>query len=378
MSEGCFERVRNVYNKLNSLFFKYENEVLGALMATISRENYLLVGPPGTAKTTLVYALSRLLNAKWFYRQLTKFTDLEEILGPINIAKLLDGKVERIYANSIVESEFALLDEIFNASSAILNTLLSILNERVVYDGEKVVPVRTWTVFGASNRIPDEEELQALYDRFPLRVFTEWVSPDDTEPLIIKGWELRMDLERMEPLATMDDVQAVNKVITQYVYDHIKDISKIISPIIANYVEHIPISNRTRVKVPMYVVTYLMLHGMDIGRVELSPSLLRVGTIKVLRYLVSNKDQLSEYTSFATVHMPEDLLRLSELLSEAKALINNEVYDEARQRIKDAKELLSQIRSRWDAVMAKLYSDEISELEDLLKRLEDALNEGRR
>ena len=378
MSESYFERIRNVYNKLNSLFFKYENEVLGALMATLSRENYLLVGPPGTAKTTLVYALSKLLNAKWFYRQLTKFTDLEEILGPINIAKLLDGKVERIYANSIVESEFALLDEIFNASSAILNTLLSILNERVVYDGEKVVPVKTWTVFGASNRIPDEEELQALYDRFPLRVFTEWVSPDDTEPLIIKGWELRMDLERMEPLATMDDVQAVNKIITQYVYDHIKDISKVISPIIANYVEHIPISNRTRVKVPMYVATYLMLHGIDIGRVELTPSLLRVGTIKVLRYLVSNKDQLSEYNSFATVHMPEDLLRLSELLSEAKALINNEVYDEARQRIRDAKELLGQIRSRWDAVMAKLYTDEINELEDLLKRLEDALSEGKR
>ncbi len=62
-----------------------------------------------------------------------------------------------------------------------------------------------------------------------------------------------MDLERMEPLATMDDVQAVNKIITQYVYDHIKDISKVISPLIANYVEHIPISNRTRVKVPMYV-----------------------------------------------------------------------------------------------------------------------------
>ncbi|WP_243666742.1 AAA family ATPase [Vulcanisaeta sp. JCM 16159] len=270
MSESYFDRIRSVYTRLNNIFFKYENEVLGALMATLSRENYLLVGPPGTAKTTLVYAISKLLNARWFYRQLTKFTDLEEILGPINIAKLLDGKVERIYANSIVESEFALLDEIFNASSAILNTLLSILNERVVYDGEKVVPVKTWAVFGASNRIPDEEELQALYDRFPLRVFTEWVSPDDTEPLIIKGWELRMDLERMEPLATMDDVHAVNKIITQYVYEHIKDISKIISPIIANYVEHIPISNRTRVKVPMYVATYLMLHGIDIGRVELS------------------------------------------------------------------------------------------------------------
>lgn len=97
MSENYFDRIRSVYIKLNNMFFKYENEVLGALMATLSRENYLLVGPPGTAKTTLVYALSKLLNAKWFYRQLTKFTDLEEILGPINIAKLLDGKVERIY-----------------------------------------------------------------------------------------------------------------------------------------------------------------------------------------------------------------------------------------------------------------------------------------
>ncbi len=378
VSLESYSRIRSVYAKLNNMFFKYEDEVVGTLMATLSRENYLLIGPPGTAKTTLVYALSKLLNARWFYRQLTKFTDLEEILGPINIAKLLDGKIERIYANSIVESEFALLDEIFNASSAILNTLLSILNERVVYDGEKVVPVKTWTVFGASNRIPDEEELQALYDRFPIRVFTEWVSPDDTEPLIVKGWELRMDLERIEPLATMDDVQVVNKVITQYVYDHIKDISKVISPIISNYVEHIPISNRTRVKVPMYVTTYLLLHGIDIGRTELTPALLRVGTIKVLKYLVSNKDQLSEYNSFATVHMPEDLLRLSELLSEAKALINNEVYDEARQRINDARELLNQIRSKWDNVMVRLYTEEINEMEELLKRLEEALNIGRR
>jgi MoxR-like ATPase len=376
--EESYGRIRSVYSKLSGMFFKYEDEVLGALMATLSRENYLLIGPPGTAKTTLVYALSKLLNAKWFYRQLTKFTDLEEILGPIDIAKLLDGKIERIYTNSIVESEFALLDEIFNASSAILNTLLSILNERVVYDGNKVVPVKTWTVFGASNRVPEEEELQALYDRFPLRVFTEWVSPDDTEPLIIKGWELRMDLERIEPLATMDDVYSINKVITQYVYEHIRDISKVISPIISNYVEHIPISNRTRVKVPMYVATYLLLHGIDIGRTEITPALLRVGTIKVLKYLVNNKDQLNEYNAFATVHMPEDLLRISELLSEAKALINNEVYNEARERIKDAKELLSQLRSKWDRVMARLYAEEINELEELLRRLEEALSNVRK
>jgi len=365
-------RIRDVYLKLNSMFFKYEDEVVGALVATLSRENYLLVGPPGTAKTTLVYALSKLLNAKWFYRQLTKFTDLEEVLGPINIAKLLDGKVERIYSNSIVDSEFALLDEIFNSSSAILNTLLSILNERLVYDGDKIVPVKTWAVFGATNRVPDEEELQALYDRFPLRVFTEWVSPDDTEPLIVKGWELRRDMEVLEPLATMDNVNAANKFILEYIYANIKDISKVISPIVANYVEHIPVSNRTRVKVPMYVLTYLVIQGIDPE--QINSALLRIGTLKVLKYLVNNKDQLNEYYSFAATHMPEDLLRLNELLSEAKALINNDVMDEAKQRIREASELLRQVKSKWDKLMLRLYEEELRELEDLLKRLEDASN----
>jgi hypothetical protein len=68
VSVESYSRIRSVYAKLNNMFFKYEDEVVGTLMATLSRENYLLIGPPRTAKTTLVYALSKLLNARWFYR----------------------------------------------------------------------------------------------------------------------------------------------------------------------------------------------------------------------------------------------------------------------------------------------------------------------
>lgn len=371
--QEAVSRIRDVYCKLNEIFFKFNNEITGILISTLSRENYLLIGPPGTAKTTLVYALSRLLNAKWFYRQLTKFTDLEEVIGPVNIAKLLEGKVERIYVNSIVDCEFALLDEIFNASSAILNTLLSILNERVIYDGDKIVPVKTWTVFGSSNRVPDEEELQALYDRFPLRVFTEYIDPDDTEPLMIKGWELRKELEKIEPLASMEDIYSINKIITSYLDNNIKDVSKVVSPIVANYVEHVPISNRTRVKVPLYALTYLIIHGFTLENIN--STLLRVATVKILKYLIHNREQINDYLAFASAHLPEDLLRITELTNEAKALVSNYAISEAKERVKDAYKMLQELKERWSRLMIKLFENEISELESLLNKLKDIVEE---
>jgi MoxR-like ATPase len=364
-------RIKNINEKLNDMFYKYSDEISGILISVLSRENFLLVGPPGTAKTTLVYTLSKLTNIKWFYRQLTKFTDLEEILGPIDIAKLLEGKVERIYANSIIESELALLDEIFNASSAILNTLLSLLNERVVYDGDKIIPVKTWTVFGSSNRVPDEEELQALFDRFPLRTFTEYVLPEDTENLLIKGWNLRREMDELRPLASMDDIRALNQMQVNYLFSNTKDISKILSPVIADYVEHIPISNRTRIKIPLYAYSLLLIQGFKPE--EVTPMMLKVAAIRVAKYLVQNKDQLSEYEAFAMTHMPEELLKINDLISEAKALLSNNIIDDARTRLMDARETMSSIRTKWDKSLYSLYKYEIDEMMSTIEKLEEMI-----
>lgn len=371
LPEEATRSVRSLYMKLNSMFFKYTSEVTGILISTLSRENYLLIGPPGTAKTTLVYVLSKLLNAKWFYRQLTKFTDLEEILGPIDVAKLLEGKVERIYANSIIESDFALLDEIFNASSAILNTLLSLLNERVVYDGDKVIPVKTWTVFGSSNRIPEEEELQALYDRFPLRTFTDYVSPEDTEALLVKGWYLRKETENLTPIADMELIKTVHGAMIRYIYDNVEDITKISSPIIADFVEHIAVSNRTRIKIPLYALAYLLLQGFSPSQV--TPQMLKVAIIKVSRYLVHDRDQLNEYEAFLMAHLPDELLKVSDLVSEAKALLNNNMVNDAAQKLKEAEDTLTRIKTRWDKSLLNLYISEIEEVEYLIQRLRGAI-----
>ncbi len=367
---SSIEKIRKAYLKMQSMFYKLEDEITGIFISLLSRENYVLIGPPGTGKTTLIYTLSKLLNAKWFYRQLTKFTDLEEILGPIDIAELLKGKVVRIYANSIVESDLALLDEIFNASSAILNTLLSILNERVIYDGDKVIPVKTWTVYASSNRVPDEEELQALYDRFPLRSFLNYATPEETENLIIKGWLLRRELETLTSIASMDDVKNVHNALLEFVYSNLDTVAKHISPVIASFIEHVPISNRTRVKVALYVAALITL---ELGELALDPYTLRIATLRVLKYLISNRDQLNEYYTFVKAHMPEELSRLYELTTEVKALINNLLFDKARERLEEAYELLNEVKSKWGPTVSAFFRTEIQELEELMNRLRESL-----
>lgn len=367
--DDLISRVALVKKTLDQLFFKFTDEITASLMSVLSRENFILIGPPGTAKTMLVASISKLLKAKWFYRLLTKFTEVEEVIGPIDIVELLKGNVKRVYTNSIVEADFALLDEIFNASSAILNTMLTILNERVVYDGGNIIPVKTWTVFGATNRIPDEEELQALYDRFPLRVFTKYAQPDETEELIKTGLRLRRDFEKLNSIMSMEEVKKLNEYIQNYVFENMDTIVKHIAPIVASYLDHIVISNRTRVKVPLYVVSYLTVLG--IRPVDIDTTMLRAATLKTLKYLVKDREDLSEYDSFLTTHMPGNLSVLYDLVNEIKALVANNAVNIAREKLKEAYELLE--KSLADPVTYRFFQVEIEEVKSTLEMLRSQL-----
>ncbi|MEM0369237.1 MAG: AAA family ATPase [Pyrobaculum sp.] len=367
--DDLISRVALVKKTLDQLFFKFTDEITASLMSVLSRENFILIGPPGTAKTMLVASISKLLKAKWFYRLLTKFTEVEEVIGPIDIVELLKGNVKRVYTNSIVEADFALLDEIFNASSAILNTMLTILNERVVYDGGNIIPVKTWTVFGATNRIPDEEELQALYDRFPLRVFTKYAQPDETEELIKTGLRLRRDFEKLNSIMSMEEVKKLNEYIQNYVFENMDTIVKHIAPIVASYLDHVVISNRTRVKVPLYVVSYLTVLG--IRPVDIDTTMLRAATLKTLKYLVKDREDLSEYDSFLTTHMPGNLSVLYDLVNEIKALVANNAVNIAREKLKEAYELLE--KSLADPVTYRFFQVEIEEVKSTLEMLRSQL-----
>jgi MoxR-like ATPase len=161
-------KIQELRKALKSNFYEREEIVDGMLTALLAEENVFLLGPPGTAKSALCESLCRALSGNYFSWLVGKFTTPEELFGPVSFDSLQTGKYERVTTGKLPEADVAFLDEIFKGSSAILNTLLPILNERKFHNnGEHKVPLKI--VFGASNEIPQAEELAALYDRFAVR-----------------------------------------------------------------------------------------------------------------------------------------------------------------------------------------------------------------
>ncbi|MCC6014332.1 MAG: MoxR family ATPase [Desulfurococcaceae archaeon] len=204
--------------KLVEPFTGREEEGRVIVLTLLSREHAVLIGEPGTAKSAMIRRVSELLNARFFSYLLTRFTEPSELFGPIDIKALEEGRYVRITSGKLPTAEIAFLDEIFKANSAILNALNSLLQERVLYDGYSEIVVPLWSLFGASNEVPDEPELQAFYDRFLLRHFVRPVPENLWRELLDKAWNIERgmyygNLGRVEPVADMKELRKLHEVV---------------------------------------------------------------------------------------------------------------------------------------------------------------------
>ena len=156
----------------------------------ISGENLFLLGPPGTAKSALVHELASRIDGKAFEYLLTRFTEPNELFGPFDIRKLRDGVLETNTEGMLPEASFIFLDELLNANSAILNSLLTVLNERVLRRGRETMRLPFLMAVGASNHLPEDDSLRALFDRFLMRVRSDNVPEEALARVLESGWDL--------------------------------------------------------------------------------------------------------------------------------------------------------------------------------------------
>ncbi|WP_292373496.1 AAA family ATPase [Methanosarcina sp. UBA411] len=175
------EKLLEIKSAFMVYFKEREAEINGSLLAVLAGENLLFLGPPGTAKTQLAKNICQSIEGGNFFNYLlTSFSTPEELFGPLSLKALEEDEFRRKIDGCLPTAHIALLDEIFKASSAILNSLLTILNEHKYHNGRELVDVPLLSVFGASNEFPDENEsLEALYDRFLFRYRLAYIQDEE-------------------------------------------------------------------------------------------------------------------------------------------------------------------------------------------------------
>ena len=214
-NEGSLaHRLAQIAHVLEGTFLGKDEVIRLLLISVLAGEHAVLIGPPGTAKSALIRMFSRLLSARYFEYLLTRFTEPNEIFGPVDIAAFREGRYERRVDGMLPQAEIVFLDEVFKSNSAILNALLTLLNERRYTSGGVVMKCPLLSAFGASNEVPTDETLTAIFDRFLLRIRSDNLDAYHFNDLLAKGIHhevMGMTDAPVKPLATAAEISALHR-----------------------------------------------------------------------------------------------------------------------------------------------------------------------
>ncbi|QDT32155.1 AAA family ATPase [Thalassoglobus polymorphus] len=270
--------------------FVGKDEIIDLLaVSLVGRENLFLMGPPGTAKSALVNHLAARIQGKSFDYLLTRFTEPNELFGPFDIRKLREGELITNKEGMLPEADLIFLDELLNANSAVLNSLLMALNERIFRRGRETIQMPMLMVVGASNQLPEDEALRALFDRFLLRVVCDNVPQEQLQDVIAAGWTLEQqraesnghaNSDHANETVSVDDIRLIQSAVNQV------DVSTVRQPYVelVQRLRHagVTVSDRRAVKFQRLLAASALL----CGRMVANPS-----DLWILRYTWETEEQ---------------------------------------------------------------------------------------
>jgi MoxR-like ATPase len=350
VNDQTVEQLRTDVIDLLKQRFVDRDEVIDLIaLAAVAGEHLFLYGPPGTAKSALIRQFAMAVKSRYFEYMLTRFSEPNEIFGPIDIVRLREGTVATVITGMLPEAEFVFLDELFNANSAILNNLLTVLNERVYRRGAEIHRLPVLSLYSASNHLPEDEALRALFDRFLLRCHVDNLKRESMPRLLTAGWLLEKT-GPPESRVSADDLRALSS----RIYD--VDLSQVTSA----YVEvvykvrdlGIAFSDRRAVKVMKLLAASALLCGRNVAR----PS-----DLWVLRYVWDRQEQIEPLAALINGVLEQDARDDTERhpLARVEPFLNGE--DLARQ--------LAEVEKELDA--GKLTLSKIAQLREHVSDLAD-------
>ncbi len=281
------QRFQEVARVLNTHFLDKQEIIRLLMVSAIAGEHMVLVGPPGTAKSAIIRMFAQLIDAKYFEYLLTRFTEPNELFGPVDIKEFREGRYTRRTEDMIPEAEIVFLDEIFKSNSAILNSLLTIINERRFASGGDVREVPLISMFAASNEVPNDENLSAMFDRFLLRVRSENLDSYHFHELVARGVanEVRRMTGRqgqLKPLTSARELHALQRNFDRLMVFPEDFLAKYKGLIFQIRSEGITVSDRRVVKLLKLFASSAVFDGRDH---------VTDGDFFVLRHIWNNLDQ---------------------------------------------------------------------------------------
>ena len=340
-----FTSLQNFRVSLNNTFLERTDVIDGVIASIITEQNCFLFGAPGTGKSELVRQIANgFSGSKFFGYLLSPTTDPSELYGPVAVSKLLEDEYTRDVKGYLPDSNIAFLDELFRGSSAVLNSLLQILNERTFNNGKELVQTKIKSVVAATNSFPTEESLQAFCDRFLFRPTIEGLKKP-TSKRKLYNWALSENRPSVESELTIESLKILKEAADKVkVPDEFIDIFTECVDMLES--RGMVISDRRRVQILKFLRGWAIVQGDD----TLHPDYLH----QTLHHIVYQSE--------------EDLETIKEVV--------DQVVPTADKFIRSLKKASSSIMNEFNSLRSRDMSN-LNEVNEHMQKLKKILNELR-